>query len=288
LLFAFDPERSNEGSRLSCVFSRARREHEKKNQRPHIIGLQKPPRSGQVSSVTAWDVKIARRALVLSIVAFACALLVTAATDEGNVSWLERIARTLPVLPIAGGLGAWLTMAPLRTRGDVIALEALGRNPWEMARPAIAASVLLHALACALLAILPVHGFFPRPAPVSSIVFKDGDFVDGTKGVRIHADGTLEPADIVSSSHEQTPGGARFAVGAMLLFAGAALPMWALVVRREQAAKAALAGAVTGGATVLCFHASAQGQLPAIAAAVPSGALLAFALMRYRSLSWQQ
>ena len=43
--------------------------------------------------------------------------------------------------------------------------------------------------------------------------------------------------------------------------------------------------AATGGATIVCFHAAAVGALPALAAVLPSGALLAGAAVRYRRQS---
>lgn len=262
-----------------------------------IKRLQNRTTSGQVSDVdgalTAWDVKVAGRTLALLAVAFVAALLLTAATDEGGVAWLERISRTLPALPIAGAAGAWLAMAPLRTRGDVRALAAIGRNPWELARPAIAASLACHALAAALVAssALAVGTFFPRAAARPLVAFEGGDFIDEGRGVRIRADGSMISAEIAPGS---TPSGVppfgRLAVSGVLLLAGAALPMWALGpgrgrtrrVRRKQLAAALAFGAATGGATIVCFHAAAVGALPALTAVLPSGALLAGAALRYR------
>jgi hypothetical protein len=257
------------------------------NQAPIHIELQNGARSGQVSRViTAFDAKVARRALALSVVAFACAHALTAATDEGGVPWMERIARTMPALPIACGVGAWLAMAPLRARGDERALAAIGRSPWEIARPAVFASVLLHAIAALVLAASPtklLQTFFPRPPAAQSIVWEGHDFLDTARGIVIHVDGSMDKVAATTALEPNNPSFARLAVGLVLLFAGAALPMWALLVRRKQAATVGLAGAATAGATILCFHAAAVGQLPAITAALPSGALLAGAALRYRS-----
>jgi hypothetical protein len=229
-------------------------------------------------------VRVAGRTLALLSLAFVLALLLTAATDEGSVAWLERVSRTLPALPIAGAAGAWLAMAPLRARGDVRALAAIGRNRWEIARPAIAASLAAHAAAAVLVAssALAVGTFFPRAAARPPVVFRDGDFIDEGRGVRIHADGSMTGAEIEPSASHGVPPLGRLAVGGVLLLAGAALPMWALVMRRRNAAAALAFGAATGGVTIVCFHAAAVGALPALAAVLPSGALLAGAALRYR------
>lgn len=233
--------------------------------------------------MTPWDKRTFARTLALTVVAFVAALLLGAATDEGNVRWMERVARTLPALPIAGAAGAWLAMAPLRTRGEVRALAAIGRNPWEIVRPAIAACAFAHLVAAilALSSAVAVGTFFPRAAARPALVFRDGDFVDEGRGVRILADGTMEGAPITAApKKEDVPPFGRLAVAGMLLFAGIAIPMWAL--RRERLRKVVLAYGATAGATIVCFHGAAVGAFPALAAVVPSGALLAGAALRYR------
>jgi hypothetical protein len=176
-------------------------------------------------------------------------------------------------------------MAPLRVRGDERALAAIGRSPWEIARPAIASSVLLHAISAIVLAASPsklLQTFFPRPPATQSIVWNGHDFQDTVRGIFIHADGSMEKTTATSLLEVGNPSFARLAVALVLLCAGAALPMWALLVRRKQAAAVGIAGAATAGATILCFHAAAVGALPALTAALPSGALLAGAALRYR------
>ena len=128
--------------------------------------------------------------------------------------------------------------------------------------------------------------FFPRAAARPPIAFRDGDFIDEGRGVRIRADGSMTASEIAPgfAPHGVPPLG-RLAVGGVLLLAGAALPMWALVMRRKQVAAALAFGAATGGATIVCFHAAAVGALPAVTAVLPSGALLAGAALRYRQRS---
>jgi hypothetical protein len=71
------------------------------------------------------------------LAAAAIAVLVEAVTDEG-VTWMVRLARALPALPLASAAGAAMAIRVLHTRGEVRALEALGRPP---ARSGLAAAV---------------------------------------------------------------------------------------------------------------------------------------------------
>src|SRR5437879_4797490 len=88
-------------------------------------------------TLTTWDTRVAARALVLGALAFAVAWLVTATTDEGGVAWGVRAGRTLPIAPVCAALGTAIALAHLRARGEVRALEALGRAPWENALAAV-------------------------------------------------------------------------------------------------------------------------------------------------------
>src|SRR4051794_23815483 len=81
--------------------------------------------------MTSWDLRAFGRAFALAGLALAIAWLLTAATDEGGVPWGVRAGRTLPVAPACAALGAWIALLPARARGEVRALEALGRAPWQ-------------------------------------------------------------------------------------------------------------------------------------------------------------
>jgi hypothetical protein len=240
--------------------------------------------------MNAWDARLAARTFALIALAFLAALLLTAATDEGGVAWIERIARTLPALPLAGAAGAWLATAPLRTRGDLRALASIGRNPWQIARPAVAASVLAHVLAAALAvsSALAAGTFFPRAAAKPPLAFRGGDWVDEGRGIRILADGAMTGAPIRAAAvRAPIPPFGGFAVGCVLLLWGSALPMWALLLVEDSRARRIGLGyaAATSAGTIVCFHAAAVGALPAILAVIPSGALLAGAAVRYRRQS---
>lgn len=235
---------------------------------------------------------MARRTAGLLALVFAVAVLVTAASDEGNVPWTVRVARTLPALPLAGAAAAFLTLAPLRQRGDVRALAALGQAPWRIVRPAVLACVAPHVVVAVLVFASPrveVSAFFPRTPTTERIVPVGDGFVDVRRGVTVHADGTLEPAaQTVRGLAGDTgvPRGGRTAIAALLVLAGAALPLAFVVARREDWIRLSLAGLAAAGATVLALHLAAAGQLHPLAAAVPWAALLALAALRYRWLRW--
>ena len=91
--------------------------------------------------------------------------LVTAASDEGQLTAGVRAGRTLPLAPLCSAVGAALALGTARARSEVRALEALGRSPAESALyAAIGAAVpsIVMALAIGLAQSVDVGGFYPR------------------------------------------------------------------------------------------------------------------------------
>src|SRR6516225_7575407 len=86
---------------------------------------------------TRWDSRLFLRAAVVAVAALALAWLVTAATDEGGISWGERAGRALPLTPGCAAIGVWAALAPSVARGEVRALEALGRSPAQIGAAAV-------------------------------------------------------------------------------------------------------------------------------------------------------
>src|SRR6185312_432760 len=114
--------------------------------------------------VTRWDAIVFFRAAVLAALALGLACLITAATDEGGVAWGERAGRTLPLTPICAAVGAWGALAAVRARGEVRALEALGRSRVQIAAAAVAgaaAVALVAAMCVGGLGGVDVAGFYP-------------------------------------------------------------------------------------------------------------------------------
>jgi hypothetical protein len=236
----------------------------------------------------------------MALVALGVALLVTAATDEGGVSWLGRVARTLPLAPLCGALGAWVALAPVLVRGEALALQALGRSPAQIGAAAVAGAALVAVLvACAIgvSATIDVTGFYPLVTHSSAWRWNSGNFVDEGRGLRVLADGALEGIEAVrqTTGASPVPRHGRAAAALAMACAGVALPMLvaqtllgnrdgnrpATSLRRRRWVAVASAAAVVG--SVLFFQAAAARRVPAVTGAAPTLALLAFAVRRYRS-----
>jgi hypothetical protein len=254
--------------------------------------------------VTRWDAVVFARASALAGLALALAWLITAATDEGGVPWGERAGRTLPLTPVCAAIGAWGALAPVRARGEVRALEALGRSRTQIALAAIAggaAVALAAALVLGAIRTVDIAGFYPSALHPSAWHWQNGAFVNTTQGLVVDADGT--------PSRVGSPAAARPVVGvpqagraaAATALAGLALPMLLaqLLLARHAGPSAgqrlgasrsasrarwsvgvASAAAIVG--SVMLFQAAAARLVPALSATLPPAALLAFAVARYR------
>jgi hypothetical protein len=248
---------------------------------------------------TRWDALLFARAVGMALVALGVALLVTAATDEGGVSWLGRAARTIPLAPVCSALGAWVALAPTIVRGEAVAVQALGRSPAQVGAGAVAgAAFVALAMACAVgtSRAIDVTGFYPLVTHPSVWTWRDGNFVDDRRGLRVHADGELEKIEPVAQPAETSPvpRHGRAAAAVAMATAGLALPM--LVAQtvlssrdgdrqgarppRRLLVVAACAAAVVG--SVLLFQAAAARRVPALMGSLPPVVLLAFAARRYK------
>jgi hypothetical protein len=251
--------------------------------------------------LTPWDCRLFGRAALSSALVLGIVLLVTATTDEGGIAWTERVSRTLPLAPACAAVGAWATLGPARARGETLALQALGRSPGEVAAAAALGAALVALVAGAALAWTPavdVGAFFPRAVRASTWVWNQGGFEDRARGLRIGADG----APLLVSWSGVPPSAAvpaygRAAAGLAIAMAGLALPLLvahAILVGGDRGGarggrewRRNLAGAVRAGCAltlaVVIFQAAAAERLPALTGVLPSVALLADALWRYRA-----
>ena len=248
--------------------------------------------------VTRWDANVLSRAAMVAMLALVLAWLVTAATDEGGVAWGERAGRTLPLTPFCAAIGAWGALAAVRSRGEALAMEALGRSPDEIAMAAVAGGALVALVAAVAIGgvrSVDVAGFYPTATHRGGWHWEGGDFVDAVQGLRVGADGAPVRLALGTEWTRVTPipRHGRAAAALATAFAGLALPMIvgrALLARpdptssraaRERTATA-MASAVAVACSVGLFQAAAVQRLPAVAAAIPSAALLVFAAWRYR------
>jgi hypothetical protein len=256
--------------------------------------------------VTRWDAVVFVRAAVVAGLALGLAWLITAATDEGGVPWGERAGRTLPLTPVCAAVGAWGALAPVRARGEVRALEALGRSRVQISVAAIAggaAVALAAAVALGSVRAVNVAGFYPSTLHASSWHWRDGEFVNHALGLVVDAEGTpvrfAPPTEVRPVAG--IPRGGRAAAAIATALAGLALPMLLaqlLLARHAGPAAgerlgdgrgayavrgpaAAAAGAIA--LSVILFQAAAVRLVPALSATLPPAALLAFAVARYKA-----
>jgi hypothetical protein len=231
-------------------------------------------------------------------VALAVVWLVTAASDEGQLTAGARAGRTLPLAPLCSAIGAALALGTSRVREETLALESLGRSPAENAAAAAFGAALpsvLLALAIATSASVDVSAFYPRAPRGDLFVREQSAFVSPTLGVRVRDDDGA-PSVLVATGgpDDGLPHGARGAAAATTALAGLALSLVAaraalrasLQNRRGRRRRRALAIAEIVActlATLVALQAAAARAAPAALAALPSGALLAVVAFGYRA-----
>jgi hypothetical protein len=251
--------------------------------------------------LTPWDARCAARACAIACAAIVIAWVVTAASDEGGVTWGERAGRALPFAPVCGALGAWLALAPGRARGEDVALAALGRSPWGRQAGAIAGGAgmaLVCAIAIGVIGAVDVRGFFPRAdvrlswrVEGASFVSSDGAWSVAPSGEpsALDAEAALSAASRGRSSPASAP--PRFGRAAAALataLAGIALPMLAARARRRNVLRLALAALACAVATALAFQSAAASRVPSLLAAVPPLLLLGTAASLYTAAPWRR
>lgn len=257
---------------------------------------------------TTWDVRAALRAFAGALLALAVVWLITAATDEGQLSFGERAGRTLPLAPLCSAVGVALALGTARVRAEVRALEALGRSSGESSRAAAfgaAVPSVLMALAIGLAGSVDVGGFYPRAPRSDTFERVEGAFVATSLGVRVSDDGDTTFADSEENAPSRDASLPRFARGvaasttgiagiALTLVASRAVLRPSLSDRRSRRrARATAATLVLGCAlsTLIAFQAAAAGIAPALVAVVPPALLLVLEVaqrwrrMRYGSLA---
>jgi hypothetical protein len=233
----------------------------------------------------------------MALAALALGWVLTAATDEGGVSWGERAGRTLPLTPLCAAIGAWAALAPVRARGEWLALESLGRTPLQVSGAAVggaAAVALVAAAAMATVGSVSVAGFYPTATHADEWRWDGTDgFADAARGLHVGADGVpvqVAPARPWRQS-PAIPRHGRLSAALATAFAGLAMTLLvahALLPRRlppkgrrlGERSSAVLATLLAVAATVVLFQAAAAKRLPALIGVAPSAALLAVAVLR--------
>lgn len=262
------------------------------------VGSWYPIGRREAKFVTPWDIRTSLRALGATVLAVAVVWLVTAASDEGQLTAGARAGRTLPLAPLCSAVGAALALGSGRIRHESRAFEALGRSPTATARSAALGAALPSlavALAIASVPSVDVDGFFPRAARDEVFVAAGDAFESPTLGVRIDVDGEAEPLTAVSASAGgNLPRFARASAALATALAGLSLALVTaratlrrslLDARARRRMRASALGEALGCAvlTLVAFQAAATHRAPAPLAVIPPLALLALALLRLRS-----
>jgi hypothetical protein len=259
--------------------------------------------------VTPWDIRVWLRALGASVLGLVVVWLVTAASDEGQLTVGARAGRTLPLAPLCSAVGAALALGTARVRQESRAFEALGRSPAETGRAAALGAALPSlavALAIALVPSIDVAAFYPRALRGDVFVYEPAkaSFVSPTLGVRVGADGETQALDRGRDGEggsavmrdDELPERARLAAAGATGLAGLSLALVAARAtlrrslldarsRRRVRATAFAEGLACVVLTLVAFQAAAARLVPAEVAALPPAALLAVALAR---LLWGQ
>jgi hypothetical protein len=252
-----------------------------------------------VTTWTTWDLRSAARAFGATLLALAVVWLITAASDEGQLTASARTGRTLPLAPLCSAVGAALALGTTRVRSEVRALEALGRSPGESARLAAAGAAVpsvVIALAIAVAASVDVGGFYPRAPHGDTFVREEGAFASASLGVRVADDGETKPLDGATPRDvdEGLPRGARLVAAATTAIAGIALALVAsrgvlrpsLSDRRSRRRLRVRAASLVIGcalATLVAFQAAAARIAPAWLAIVPPLLLLVLEMAQRRT-----
>jgi len=244
------------------------------------------------SSITPWDVREAGRSAAIASGMLVLAVVVTAFTDEGGVRWGERVARVLPLVPVCVAAAAAVVVAAPNRRGEVRALEALGRSPLGSAAGAAAGAAAVGLLTAAFLGIeglIPVRAFFPTVHSGGPYVFDAGAFTNVATGWRVARDGTLAlpvaSAGPLVDLGKGLPLHARLAAAFVTAIGSLAFALTVAEGTRRHPTLAWLSLLATAAATTVCLQGAASGRVPIFLTPVAPTVLLmvvAWAIVRLR------
>lgn len=252
--------------------------------------------------MTSWDTRTFTRALAAAMLAMVVVWLVTAATDEGNLTLATRATRVMPIAPLASAVGAALALGTARLRDEARALEALGRSPRQIALAAALGAALPSVLVALLLATwtrLDVEAFYPRAPRAETFTWSEASssFESAELRVRVGEDGEATPLAVADAPSEpddgSLPRGGRSSAALATALAGSALAILASravltpslqgeqKTRRRRLLALAL-GLLCALATLVAFQAAAARVVPAFVAVIAPGLLLVGVLFGYR------
>lgn len=250
-----------------------------------------------VAFVNGWDARAFVRALAGTLLIAAVTWLVTAASDEGQLTMAIRTGRILPLVPLCSAVGVALAVGTARARSETRTLETLGRTPARSTFAAILGAAfpsLIVALLIATPARIDVTAFYPRAPRGETFVFHDDAFESRTLGARVSSEGELQLLPTATVSDDALlPRGARTvsalvtllsSVGLVLVFAHASMRESYTDPRtvRSRRITAGVAATTSVIATILALQAAAARVLPTAVAVLPALLLLIFAATTHR------
>jgi len=234
--------------------------------------------------ITAYDVKLARRALAIAALSACVALVVIVATDEGG-DLARRAALVAALSPALGGIGALAAARIASSRGETRALEALGASPDRALLGALVGGMIVAAMGPLLVlsSIADLEPLFPRPSePSAWVAAPGGGMRDAVRGTLLGPSGALVVVPSrVGPSVSAPPPERRVAVGLALVILALGAPLSA-IERGSRTARAALVALVVF-AMIAAFQLAAARRASSFVVCVPPIVLLAVALAsRYR------
>lgn len=249
--------------------------------------------------MTPWDIRALLRALGAASLGLVVVWLVTAASDEGQLTIGARAGRTLPIAPLCSAVGAALALGTARVKQEALAFEALGRSPAQTGRAAAIGAAIPSLLVAIIIGLVPsidVGAFFPRAASGDTFVHTAEGFASPSLGVTVDADG--EPhalAAAIEPEDSALPRGARLSAAIATGLAGLALSLVAAraslrqslldrQARRRMRVIAFGEGLACTVAMLVLFQSAAAKVAPAALVALPPVALLALAALRLHGL----
>jgi hypothetical protein len=260
----------------------------------------RPTRPWSLAALAPWDLQCALRSATLTGALTVLSLLVTAATDEGGLTWSERTARVFPLMPVCVALATVLALAGPSGRGEGRALQALGRSPFGTACGAAVGAALVGLFASLVVLLdarISVHTFFPVIRALGPYTFDGHAFTNLSAGWRVTPDGTLSLPPLSAATSlggsafaggDGLPAHARFCAAVVMALGSVAFALTIALFPPARRGRALLVLFVTAAATVFCLQAAASGRLPVLMAPVPSTALLLSAAWAIVHPEWQR
>ncbi|MCB9580725.1 MAG: hypothetical protein H6717_27090 [Polyangiaceae bacterium] len=235
--------------------------------------------------MSPFDRSLSLRTVGLTVALVAVTTGVVVITDEAGSTTAMRVARLCAFTPALALIAAELVIVQARSRGELLALEALGVSPPRALLGAFAASFCLGIAATALVLspVADASSLFPAVSRPASWVVQAGALVDVAHGITVSGDGSIALG--VAQQVPEVAGVSGGVAAALCIGPLAALgPPW-LAARLGRAGRA-LSGGLTLLAVIVLLHAVAAGVVPVWASMFGALPLLVAALYGHRK--WRQ